>query len=220
MSDDQEILEMVGQAFDVCVAAVLTVAFLFFGALWLEIFVQNEAWVAAGVTGVVVLFLMANVARAVSAVVPVVVRSNGKLVLQTRSPNVGERIKGYVLLKRSTIFPGLLCVRLLCQEGRWTGPHKFKEKTRWSAEIRERPDKLPEGYRLAFEFETPGDLPGSGGRGNEPQIGWIVEVASAMTGRVFCAFELHIFGPLTEAGRALKAAEKRSARAFDGYAQP
>jgi hypothetical protein len=210
VSDDgEEILGVVGRAFDAYIAVFATCAFAFFTVKWIEAAIAAEEWGFAAGLSLVLLALMAIVARAASMVAAILVGSNGKLVLQTRSPNVGERIKGYVLLTRSTILPGLLCVRLVCQEGHWTWMDTFKTKVRWSTEIRERPETTDEGHRLPFEFDTPADLPGTGGQGNEPRYDWCVEVASAWTRRVFCAFELKIFGPLTEAGRALKEVQRR-----------
>jgi len=220
VSDSEEILGVVGRAFDAYITAVFFAGLLFFSMKWLEVAISNEDWWFAGAIGLVLLAMMAGVARGASRVAAVLVGSNGKLVLETPSPNVGETIKGYVLLTPSTIFPGLLCVRLVCEEGRWTWRDTFKTKVRWSAEIRERPEKSDEGHRLPYEFDTHADLPGTGGQGQEPRHDWFVEVASAMTHRVFCTFELKIFGPLTEAGRALKQARRRHPEAFDGYAQP
>ena len=209
MSDSEEILGVVGRAFDAYVTAVVTIGLSFVGIKWLEIAIEEEHWGFAAAIGAVLLVLMSGVAHAASLVAAVLVGSNGKLVLKTRSPNVGDRIEGYVLLTRSTIFPGPLCVRLVCQEGRWTWRDTFKTKVRWSAEIREYPDSRPDGHRVEFGFDTPPDLPGTGGQGNGPRYDWFVEVASAWTRRVFCAFELKIFGPLTEAGRALKEVQRR-----------
>ena len=210
-----ERLEYVATVFDRVAQVVLIGIFLTVAAIWMSIFLEAEDWWAAGGLGLVVLVLMSGLAHYARLVAAVLLSSDGGVVLNTRSANVGETIEGHVRMGWGTIRPGTLRVQLLCREGAWRSSGGVKWRTLWMAEQRQEAEDTPEGYRVPFRFEIPGHLPGTAWKNGPPRpVSWGIELVSPFTLRTVESHEVQIFGPLSEAGRALKTAMRNRPAAF------
>jgi hypothetical protein len=186
-------------------ARVVGVFVLVAGSAWgLPILWEHEEWILFGAIAALDLSFMLVLANHVQWFLEAIRGPGGKLALARKATNAGEPFEGHVLLPKGSILTGVLRVRLVCDISKNNG-EKWSEH--WVGEQRVRPDDTLDGPRVQFSIPTQPDSPATG-PAKEPWTSyqWRLEVLSGITGNLLCEFDVRMYGPLSEAGRAFKAA--------------